>query len=644
MLHKMKLGTKLIVVLLLIGILPVVGVGYFAYQQSTTAITELVNSKMASYGQQKAAYVHEVIHSTTAAVNVLSATRDVYASLAILESAGWNINDAGWQERETILNNLLPSVMEEFNLTMVSVLDRAGRTVYSTARATIGTDLSQRPYFRTAIQGTTNTSDMFYSDVTNSNIAVVASPIYSNGWTGDALGVVICAIPETFLSGIVVDGLQALGSTADAYLIDREGIIISEPRLGGVKVLETRLTTKAAEALAPAIKSGNSNFSTDLTYRDYRSMEVLSAVTVIDIGGNLVGLVMKVDLSEAFAATNRIRSVLLILAGVLTVVIAVFGTFFGKSITTPIMRAVSGLSEGGQQVASASQQLSSASQQLAAANAQQAAAVQETSSTLEETSSMVLQNTENTRQAAALSAQANTAAEKGNSEMQEMMSSMLELKKSSNQISKIIKVIDEIAFQTNILALNAAVEAARAGEAGMGFAVVAEEVRNLAQRSAQAAKDTASIIEANIDLSQRGVDGAQRVGQALGEVAVNAKKVSQLVDEVAAASQEQSQGIGQINKAIGQVEQSTQQNAASAEESASASEELSAQAITMQEIVQQLVSLVNGANAVQIVMATQSRKVEQKQFNVGPKTLVRPLKSNVKPSDVIPLDDDLKGF
>ena len=181
--------------------------------------------------------------------------------------------------------------------------------------------------------------------------------------------------------------------------------------------------------------------------------------------------------------------------------------------------------------------------------------------------------------------------------MSEMMDSMNEIKKSSDQIAKIIKVIDEIAFQTNILALNAAVEAARAGDAGMGFAVVAEEVRNLAQRSAQAAKDTAAIIESNIELSEKGVNVARKVGESLSEINVQARKVNELMDEIAAASLEQSQGISQINKAISQMEKVTQQNAANAQESASASEELSSQAQNLRSITQQLVMLVNGKTA-----------------------------------------------
>jgi methyl-accepting chemotaxis protein/methyl-accepting chemotaxis protein-1 (serine sensor receptor) len=285
------------------------------------------------------------------------------------------------------------------------------------------------------------------------------------------------------------------------------------------------------------------------------------------------------------------------LVALISLVCAVAVHLVVRSTNITLGRVATDLSEGAEQVAGAASQVSSSSQSLAQGSSEQAASLEETSASSEEINSMSRKNAENSRGAAGLVAQSQKRFEETNRSLQQMIVAMSEIKASSDKISKIIKTIDEIAFQTNILALNAAVEAARAGEAGMGFAVVADEVRNLAQRCAQAAQDTAALIEESIAKSNDGKTKVDQVAVAIKAITEESAQVKTLVDEVNLGSQEQARGIEQIGKAIAQMEQVTQKTAANAEESASAAEELTAQSETLKDIVDRLTAMVGGDSA-----------------------------------------------
>ncbi len=304
------------------------------------------------------------------------------------------------------------------------------------------------------------------------------------------------------------------------------------------------------------------------------------AMRVADLSRNTVTLANNIIGTVGFSA---------LIAGVL------LAYFLTQGITKPIRRTVIGLTTGAQQVATASREVASSGQSLAQGSSEQAASLEETTSALEELSSMTNQNTENAQQANSLVKDTQQVVQKANRAMKQLHQAMEKIDAASDETAKIIKTIDEIAFQTNLLALNAAVEAARAGEAGAGFAVVADEVRNLAMRAAEAAKDTAGLIETNIHDIRDGFGLVRATDEAFTEVQSSVSKVSELVGEIAAASAEQSQGIEQINQAAVQMDKVTQQIAANAEESAAASEELSAQAETMLEQVSELVLLVDGS-------------------------------------------------
>jgi methyl-accepting chemotaxis protein len=246
------------------------------------------------------------------------------------------------------------------------------------------------------------------------------------------------------------------------------------------------------------------------------------------------------------------------------------------------------LSQGSEQVANAAEQVRSFSQSLAQGASQQASSLEETSSSTTEISAMTTKNAESAGRAAELVHEATRQVERGNSSVAEMIQSMSEIRSSSQKISKIIKLIDEIAFQTNILSLNAAVEAARAGAAGQGFAVVADEVRNLAQRCAQAAKDTAVLIDDSHSRTAAGVEKLHMVEEAIGSITGVTSELSVLMDELSVSSQEQKRGLDQIARAVEQMEQLTQQNAASAEQGASSAQQLGGESDNLRGVVRGL--------------------------------------------------------
>ncbi|MGO9373363.1 MAG: methyl-accepting chemotaxis protein [Syntrophobacteraceae bacterium] len=340
---------------------------------------------------------------------------------------------------------------------------------------------------------------------------------------------------------------------------------------------------------------------------------------------------------------------------------AIICFFVIRSITRPLKEAIAGLGEGADQVAAASGQVSSASQELAEGASEQAASIEETSSSLEEMASMTGQNADNASQANQLMAGTTQTVSRASEIMDKLTTSMGEISRASEETSKIIKTIDEIAFQTNLLALNAAVEAARAGEAGAGFAVVADEVRNLAMRAAEAAKNTANLIEGTVKKVKEGSELVEKTGAEFREVALSVGKSGGLVGEISAASLEQAQGIEQINKAVSEMDKVVQRNAANAEEAASASEEMNAQAYQMTEFVGALIALVDGSKGNSAARGTASadRKTLENKTTGNPprifagrqnkgnghstkgngKALNRSGKAETRSAQVIPFDD-----
>ncbi len=395
---------------------------------------------------------------------------------------------------------------------------------------------------------------------------------------------------------------------------------------------------------------------------DLTAREKIARVVYFEPWDWVIGVSSYLD--EFYESTNRLGSIgrasfmqFLLIIGTAAILSAGVWFVISRKLAGTLTAVVEQAFYGAEQVADASGQVSSASQSLAEGSTEQAAGLEETSSSLEEMASMTKQNADNASQASTLASEARKAADLGAESIQKMGIAIDDIQKSSDETAKIIKVIDEIAFQTNLLALNAAVEAARAGEAGKGFAVVAEEVRNLAIRSAEAADKTTELIEQSVKNAKNGVVISNDVKSALDQIVQGIGKTSDLVDEIAAASSEQAQGIEQINTAVSQMDKITQQNAASAEESASAAEEMASQAQSMKEIVSGLQQIIGGQQSRQESRDTNKKQAGLKKAQPGLSDSIfhsiASKKSNSKskpetgadPSRVIPLDDsDFKPF
>lgn len=297
----------------------------------------------------------------------------------------------------------------------------------------------------------------------------------------------------------------------------------------------------------------------------------------------------------AIAAMDGSHTVASSVSGLLAIaalgLVIALAVSISASFISPLRNMIGGLSSGADEMATASSQLSSTSQSQSQNASEQAASIQEMSANLQEMTTMSQENAERARQASTMVAEAAIAAEESRESLDRMGGAMEGIRNSSRETAKIIRTIDEIAMQTNLLALNAAVEAARAGDAGRGFAVVAEEVRNLAQRSAEAARSTAGLIEEGQQNTDSGVQITEEVVKSIAGVLDNIREASHLVAMVAEADQQQAMGAEQIATAVGQLDNITQQNAANSEESAATSEELSAQAESLSTIVGRLTEI-----------------------------------------------------
>jgi methyl-accepting chemotaxis protein len=447
----------------------------------------------------------------------------------------------------------------------------------------IGIDLGQlpvsRPNYEAALAGEIRISNAFPSPASGRPVALITAPIHEGE---QIVGIMGAPIEIVYFSDLFI-GDYRIGETGYLYMLDANGVAIAHPN--DAYVFDVDL---AEYDFGKEMVDTGSGF---ISYT-WEGVEKLQHYLRSSETGWIVSAVQNEE--ELLSPVENFRNLLIIFGLIIIGLFSLIVWSVSARLFRVINRSVAGLKDGGEGITAASAQLSSASQSLAEGVSEQAASIQETSSSLEEMAAITRQNADHAGNADTDMKSALSLVDEANTAIGALSTAMAEIRASGEQTSSIVQTIDGIAFQTNLLALNAAVEAARAGEVGAGFAVVADEVRNLSMKAAEAAKNTASILEETGRRIGDGVDRLSETDKTFVRLKETIGACADRVDEIASASDQQARGIEQVNAAVVEMDSVVQKNAANAQESASASEEMHARAGQITEIIEQLATLVRG--------------------------------------------------
>ncbi len=577
---RLTLNLKLLFGGIGLVLIPTLMIGFYALHNTTDALRDASNSELLAVAKGAADMVDVAMNAEIAMVREIASGKTLVevASQVSRSGSASELNDVGGLSQRLV--NTMKQVGSQYE--SIIVVDPNGVIYADGAGGSYkGISIADREYFQIAKAGKANVGQVIKSKKTGNPVAPVASPVL--GSSGEVVGVAAVVVKTDALIERIAG--TKVGKTGYTFMVDKDGTAIAHPKKD--LILSANIQKlKGMESITEKILGGQQGVES------YRFQEADKTGGFAPVPTAQWRVITTLDNDEFLAPVRSIRNGILAMGSIMLGVSVAMVLFFARGVSKPITRVAQGLGDGAEQVASASSQVSSASQQLAEGASEQAAAIEETSSSLEEMSSMIRQNAENAGNANRLMEDVKRIVDRASSSMVRLTGSMQEISSASEDTQKIIRTIDEIAFQTNLLALNAAVEAARAGEAGAGFAVVADEVRNLAMRAADAAKNTAGLIEATVKRVKEGAESVTTTSQEFKEIVVSVNKSGDLVSEIAAASSEQAQGIEQISRAVSEMEKVVQQNSATAEESAAAAEEMNAQAEQMKAHVAGLTAIV----------------------------------------------------
>jgi methyl-accepting chemotaxis protein len=626
---QMSLKLRMVIFFLLVGLVPLAGIAVLSYTMASQNIEDEVYKSLDMFSDLTKSQFGDFFQERVGDGRVLATTRDVYQSMNVLNELGGDRTNPEWQARVAILDTLIPAVAREYGFTQIMIADTAGTIVYDSRKQSEGLDLSGRAYMQGALGGRATWSELFYSDVINELVMVISTPIYSEGETGSIIGAFNILLNGDVIDHLVHDGVEELGQSGDSYLVDANGLLLTNTRLGDLSsgaALSQTINTRAIELVSGAIREGNTEFETSNVYLDYMGSSVLGSVGVVILGDAPVGLIVELDNAEAFAGVNALKNIMLIIGLVAAIIVAVIGYMIAGSIAKPVQQVaeVAGQIAGGDftvetkikrkdeigQLAQAFNAMSeslralistavemstgvnSGSESVSAASEEMSSSLEEVSASTNEFASNAQSLSENSQTMAETNARILARAEDGNKAIEEAVNQMqvinnrvselqvviTEVDQRSNDIGKILGVITDIADQTNLLALNAAIEAARAGEQGRGFAVVAEEVRKLAEQSARAAKEIGELITATQAESRKALEsmtlGVKDVEAGTEVVSRTGITFAEILDDVKGISKQ----VEETASAAQELSAGSEEMAASIEEQSSTMEEMAATA------------------------------------------------------------------
>ncbi|MGE0085407.1 MAG: methyl-accepting chemotaxis protein [Desulfococcaceae bacterium] len=580
---KMSLTFRLVAGGVIIVLLPLLAVMYFSLTRVSDSLKESSENTAIRIAIDTAAMIQIVIDQEIKLVSEISTGNTTMEVTAKVHEQGTGAPSAEISKLDHKLQKFMNNNSKFYEL--IFVADTKGAIFSDGIRGKAKEiPIADRDYFQKALSGKTVVSEIIISRLSNEPRLVIAVPVYSDA--GNIVGVLGSTLKITFLTDSIAT--MKIGNTGYGYVLDRTGLCIAHPDKS-LPFSANINKLKGMEIIAKSVMSGE----TGAKFYTFKGASKVAGYAPVPLIKWYV--VITQDEREFMKPVYTMRNIIANV-GIVSLLLTVAALFiFSRSLTRPLNRIIGEMEQSADQIGFAADEISSASRTLAHGTSEQAASTEETSSSLEEISAMTRQNADRSSDGNRLiHKELSPSVKMVEQRMADLTKVLEDTVNTGEENVRIIKTINEIAFQTNLLALNASVEAARAGEAGAGFAVVAGEVRNLAMRSAEAARSSEELIQkTKMQIAQADQTNRQ-VQEVMHRNSDIFRKLIQIMEEISASADEQAEGIGQIRRAVSEIEKITQQNAANAEEFSSGSEEMKSRTDHMRETVNGLATLISG--------------------------------------------------